>query len=686
MKFAQHWVPQMETSECGLACIASVLKIYGSAIDIRQLRERLGSTARGVTARQISQICSALSLRTRAVSCDVNELGQLRCPSILHWSFSHFVVMTEVRARSITILDPASGARSISLAQVGKHFTGIAIEIEKDSMFRPDEPKKSLELRKLFQLTKETKTPLVAAIILTFVAQVLILAAPAYMHFAVNRAAGAGDVSILSVVALAFVGLAVFSCVAGALRSLAIQQLSMIFSWDTSSRFFRKMLALPFTWFTRRRLSDVLARFDALESIRTVFSQVLVASGLDLFFFLVLSALMFFISPTLAAVVVTSFALTGLIQVLSQKKATMLSAESFSASIVERSRRIDAFRAIQAIKLFGAEVDFEAKWKNTLSDAMSKTHTESVFQIWLGSVTSFIESASLIFFIYVGAVAISNGEISIGAVFAMVAYRSQFVSRGGALLSAWTQWRLLEVYSDRISDVIDSEVEQVGPRPLVNGHVKFESLRFSNVGFSYGEAGQPLFDNLSFVIHAKSFTLLRGRSGSGKTTVIRLLCALESPTSGQVHVNSLPMSVFGVSRLRSICGVVMQDDDLLPGTVAENVSFFDPEQDRPRIEKCLLDAQILHEVAQFPFGIETHLGEGGLSVSTGQKQRILIARALYRNPELVVLDEATSNVDVDTERLIIESIVSRGATVVAVSHRASLGVFAANTIDIGKRD
>lgn len=685
MKHGKYWVNQLETSECGLACIASILKMLGSNVEMHQLRGHLGSSSSGLTMKKLMHMCRMLNLRARPVKCELDELRMLRAPSILHWDFNHYVVLVGVSRGRVDILDPAVGARSIPLADAGRHFTGVALEVEPDEFFRKEVKSERLRLRELFRLTQDAKPALVAAVLLTFVGQLLFLTGPIYMQLAVDRAATGGDFALLRTLAIGFCLLALFTAGADALRAIAINQFSIILGWDASVKFFNKMMRLPLLWFGKRRLSDVLARFDSLDSIRAVFSQVMISSGLDGVFLILLLLLMLFISPKLALYTVGAFLIVCGLRLAMQRHAVRLAAESFSSSIEERSKRIDAFKAIQTIKLNAAEKEFELKWKNAFALAMRRQQSETFLQIGLGSVRGFVESASLILIVYLGATQISASKISIGALFAFVAYRGQFLARASALLEAWVQWRMLSIYSDGLADVVRTEGENLGPVVPLEGEIAdLDCIEFRDVCFRYDLDEEPTLQLANFKFLRGDTIALRGKSGSGKTTLLRLITGLYQPSSGEIRINNQPLARFGTARMRSRCGVVLQDDDVLPGTIAENVSFFSSDQHRARIVSCLQEAQIWNDVRRFPLGLNTFLGEGGLNLSAGQKQRLLIARALYHEPSVLILDEATANVDEDCERRIIDALKKRGVMIVFVSHRSSISLAASRVYDLTK--
>ncbi|WP_439471484.1 peptidase domain-containing ABC transporter [Brevundimonas sp.] len=662
-------VLQTEASECGLACLVAAAGRHGHALTLAEARARYPVSSRGMTLAQIRDVGASLGLVGRAVECDIDELQRLTRPSILHWGFNHFVVLDRVSRRGVTVMDPAVGLIRLSMAEVSRRFTGMALELRAAPDFKRRKERSPLRLSSLFRVTPAFIGGIGQALALSLLMQVFVLASPLYMQTAIDQAALKGDIGLLGVLALGFGLFAVFNVVAEALRGLAFQKLTAILGWDMTSRLYRHLLRLPLPWFQRRRVADTFTRFESIAPVRQLLANGLAASLIDGLLALVTLCMMLLFAPVLAGVVVAGFVVYALVRLASIPLSMRLGAEALMADVAEQGKRLETIRAIQTIKVMGGEPEREGDWSNLYAETVKRNQAAAHASIGFRSLQSLTDAIVNVVVIYLGVTAIIQGRMTIGVLYAFMAYRGSFTSSITQAFELLVQWKMLDLHSERIADIaltdreagIDRAVEGLPP---VEGRVELR-----NVSFAYSPHDPPVLQNVGLVVEPGEFVAIIGPSGGGKSTLLKLVTGLYPVSYGDILLDGRSLETWGPRAVRRALGVVMQDDELLSGSISQNVSFFDEQVDVPRIWETLRIAGIEEEVARMPMGLDTFVGDAGRMLSGGQKQRVLLARALYRRPKILVLDEATSHLDVHREKSVTEALKGLAMTRIIVAHR-----------------
>lgn len=660
---------QSEASECGLVCLAIASDALGAKHDLAELRRRFPVSIRGLRLSDLVEVASCLGMTTRAVRCEVEELGQLRLPAILHWDLNHFVVLKRVSRRGFLISDPGKGEATLSAAELSPRFTGIALELERSPAFEKRASPSALKLQSLFRLTPEIMGPLAQTFVLSLLLQAYVIASPFHMKLAIDEAALKGDKGLLGVLALGFGLFALFNVGADALRGLALQRVGNLLQWDMSRRLFHHLLRLPLPWFQRRRLADVLARFESIEPVRQLIANGLVGAVIDGLLATVTLTMMFIFSWKLALVSTLMLGAYLGVRLAMTPLMVRLGADALSASIAEQGKRIETLRAIQTIKTMAAEPQRALDWSQRFSDVIRTNQETAKLGLLTRGLQTAAEALTSTVVIYLGAAAIIQNEMTVGALYAFVAYRTQFGARALTLMDQIVAWRMLDFHTARLSDIVLTPVESgVDQGPQTGAEIKGR-FELENVSFRYAPHEAPVFQQVYLDVEPGEFVAIVGPSGSGKSTLLKILCGLYPASGGEVRIDGMPLASWGPRHVRKNLGVVMQDDELLSGSIAENVAFFDEEIDMPWVWECLRRAALDQEVLAMPMQIESFVGDMGSALSGGQKQRLLLARALYRRPKVLILDEATSHLDVQKEAIVNEALKELSITRIVVAHR-----------------
>lgn len=675
---------QAETNECGLACIAISLGLLGSAIDLSELRRRHLVSARGLRLKELADIAAANGLVTRAVRCELDEVPDLKCPAILHWGMQHYVVLERVRRGRARIHDPAIGRTDVPLASLSRHFSGVALELSTAAGFKRRRDKSPLSLWSWFRLTPSMYGSLAQILLLSLLLQAYVVASPFYMQLAIDEAALKGDGKLLLSLALGFGLFALFNAGADALRGYITLRLTAMLNWDMTVRLFRHMLRLPLPWFQRRKLADVLSRFDSIAPVRDLISGALVATLIDGVLALVTLVMMFVFSAKLAVVVLVALALNVALRLGALPLSIRLGMEALAARVVESGKRIETIRAIQTLKVMGAETARESDWANKFAAVIKKEQAQGVAALVFNHLHGLVEAGAHVALVYLGAQAVLDGGMTVGLLYAFMSYQGQFTSRTSSLFDQMLHWRMTDMYSYRLADIVlsprEAGVDDTSPGPQrIAGGIELRDLAF---GYAPDEA--PVFRNVSLTIRPGEFVAIVGPSGVGKSTLLKVLCGLYPASQGQVCIDGRSLESWGAATVRQSLGVVMQDDELLAGTIAENVAFFDERIDTDLVWACLRQASLAEDILAMPMRGETYIGDMGANLSGGQKQRLLLARALYRKPRILILDEATSHLDAARETAINHALRQLDMTRIIVAHRRETIAAADRVIVLGK--
>lgn len=668
------YTPQTETAECGLACLATASAMLGASIDLATLRRRHSVSSRGLTLKQVMEIAAALDMSGRAVKCELEELAELERPAILHWGMNHFVVLDRVTRKGPRIHDPATGTRVVPWKEASQAFTGVALELSRAPAFRKRKERSSLNLWSLFRLTPALSAGLVQTLVLSLLLQAYVVASPFYMSLAIDEAALKGDTELLTALAVGFGLFALFNVGAEALRGVALQRVSNLLGWDMTRRMFRHMLRLPLPWFQRRRLADTLSRFESIEPVRGLVANGLVAAVIDGLLAVVTAIMMVIFAPKLALVVCAGLAVYVAVRLSSIPLTMRLGSDALMASVHEQGKRIETLRAIQTIKVMAAETEREGDWANCYAEVIRRNQAAGNAGMAFRAAHSATDALVNVAVIYLGARAVIAGELTVGLLFAFMSYKTQFLARTTGLFEQLVNWRLLDLHSDRLADIALTPVERgIDKVPVPGGRGGLPEmtgrLELDGVAFRYAPHEPWVFRGVSLTVEPGEFVAFVGPSGAGKSTLLKVLTGLYPASAGEVRLDGLPLAAWGPRAVRRGLGVVLQDDELLSGSIAENVAFFDERIDMDRVWEALAAAAVDEEVRNLPMGAESFVGDMGSALSGGQKQRVLLARALYRRPKILVLDEATSHLDLGRERQVNAALSKLNVTRLVVAHR-----------------
>ena len=659
---------QTEVAECGLTCLSMIAGYHGYDTDLHTLRRRFPISLKGATLQHIIQIGEDLDLSARALKVELEALESLQTPAILHWDLNHFVVLKSVSGSTVTIHDPGKGRRILSLDELSDHFTGVAVEFTPTNSFTPQKAVERVRLLDFLRATKGIKKAFAQLLVLSVLLQVFAIASPFYMQLVVDQALTTFDGDLLTVLAIGFLLLALIRAVTNAFRSWVIVYLGNTLSFQMGGNLFRHMIHLPLEFFEKRHIGDLIARFGSMDAIQKMLTTGMVSALVDGVMAITTFIMMWIYAPLLALLVLGVVLVYTAIRLALFWPLRTLTEEEIVTRAKEQSNFMESLRAIQSIKMFGKESDRQSLWKNCYADVANSRIRLGKFRVGYTGVNEVLFGIENVLVIYLGASMVLEGNFSVGMLYAFIAYKTQFTQKTSALIEQIIEFRMLGLHLSRLSDIALTEKEDLGDATTHNHEFKGE-LALKNVAFRYSDTEPYLFKDLNLHIKQGEAVAIVGVSGCGKSTLMKVMMGLLPVESGELLYDSRKLSEVGLKSLRAHIAAVMQDDQLLSGSIADNIAFFDASPEQEKIEACAKLASVHQDIAQMPMNYQSLIGDMGTTLSGGQKQRILLARALYRQPKLLFMDEATSHLDVQTERVVNEAIKALKITRVIIAHR-----------------
>jgi ATP-binding cassette, subfamily B, bacterial CvaB/MchF/RaxB len=673
---------QAEASGCGPVCLAMIAAHYGHHAAAAALQRAHRTSARGMSLQMLLRAAHHLGLTGRALRLDLDDLRKLRRPAILHWDQDHFVVLVHASRWRLTIHDPARGRRTLRITDASPHFTGIALELRPDASFRTHVPPPALTLRELLGPSRGLASTLLQILAMSLTVQVLVLLSPLLLQVVIDEVVISADRSLLAVIGLGFAGLIVVQNLLGYVRGWTVQFLSTTLSHQLLRNLFAHILRLPLSFYLQRHAGDLMSRFDSADTVQRTLSRSTVEAVVDGGIVILALVPMLAYSAGLSAITVSALLLYALLRLLSYGILRRTQEEQIAATARRNSTLLESLRSIQSIRLTDGEEVRSSQFQNQLADQLNAGIRVARLQLRFGTISNLITGLEQIAVIWLGATLILDGELTVGMLIAFLSYRGHLSARATALIERSVEFRMLGLHLERVSDIARAEPEPIrdtvlDDRPL-SGEVVIDSL-----GYRYSGSDDWLFHALNLSVAAGESVAVTGPSGCGKSTLLRLIAGLLFPCEGRVLYDGLDLRRLERHRLRREVGAVLQDDQLLAGSIAENIAAFDPERDAAQVEVAASSAAIHDEIMRMPMGYSTLVGDMGSTLSGGQKQRILLARALYRRPRILLLDEATSHLDPTCEARVNAAISAMRITRIIVAHRAETIASADRVIQLG---
>ena len=663
-------VRQTTETDCAAACLTMVLAHHGKSLRLSEVQQLLGAGRDGADALSVVTAARHHRLRARGVKvAEVEGLRFLEPGSMLHWGFHHYVVLESVDGNRVRIVDPGAGRRTLTLADAGKHFTGVALVFERGEGFEEAKAPRRGAMRYVREMLAQSAL-LRRILSLSIVLRLLALATPLLTGLIVDRVVPERDRSLLLVLAIGLAGVAAFDFLSALVRAHLMLHLRTKLDRRITYEFVAHLVALPYAFFHQRSAGDLMMRLNANTTIREILTAGTLTGMLDGALASLYLILLFSAHAGLALLVLVLGALRVLLFLATRRRQAELMSKTLQVQARSRNYQVQLFAGIGTLKAVGAEQHAVERWSNFFTDELNVSLARGRLDAFFEAAMNTLTTASPFLVLAVGASEVLAGRLSLGTMLAGSALAVGFLMPLTSLVSTAVQVQLLGSYMDRMDDVLEAEPEQdrtrALARPVLRGGITLE-----NVSFRYSPMRPDVVRDVSIDIEPGSFVALVGSSGAGKSTLAMLLMGLYRPTSGRILYDGADLATLDLIALRRQLGIVLQQPYLFAESIRRNIALGDEGLPLERIIEAAKKAHIHDFVQTLPLGYDTPIADGGASLSGGQRQRIALARALVRRPAILLLDEATSHLDTESERDVLEELERLRVTRLVIAHRLS---------------
>jgi ATP-binding cassette, subfamily B, bacterial HlyB/CyaB len=665
---------QQSAADCGIACLVMISRYWGKQFSVNRLRDIANVDRNGTSLRGLSGAAESIGLSTRPIKASLDQLAKQSLPAIAHWEGKHYVVVYEITPKHVIVGDPAIGQKTFTHKAFKRDWTGYALLLQPTAQFRNVKEDKT-SFWEFFELLKPHRVVLAEVLFASILIQLFGLVTPLFTQLILDRVVVQRSELTLTAVGLGLLMFSLFRVAITGLRQYLLDHTANQLDLALIVGFIRHTLRLPLSFFESRYVGDIISRVQENRKIQRFLSGEALSILLDLLTVFIYLGLMFWYSwqmALLSLIIVPPYFLLALIATPFLQR---ISREIFGALNSESSYLIEALTGVRTIKSVAVEQTVRWHWEELLNKAIKTTFSGQVISNSLQIFSNTIEAVITTTLLWYGAYQVIHNQLTIGQLVAFNMLLGNIIRPFQRLTVLWNQLQEVVISVERINDVLEAEPEEnleQKPRqalPMLLGDIRFDHLTFRY----HPDSDINVLENLSFHIKPGQMAALIGRSGSGKTTISKLVLGLYPPTEGRVLIDGQDMTGLSLQSLRQQVGVVDQDTFLFGSTIRENISLGHPEASLEEVMEASLMAGADEFIKKLPMGYETQIGEGGGLLSGGQRQRIAIARALLGNPRLLILDEATSHLDTESERIIQNNLtkILRGRTSLVIAHRLS---------------
>ena len=681
---------QHDCMQCGIACLQMICNYYGKEYSLDSLSKICFATTEGVSMLGISETATSLGFHVVNVKCTVKTLTEVSLPSILHWNQNHFVVLYRVKnEKKFYIADPGKGLVTYSLEEFKKHWIstnsngqdkGIAMFLETTPTFftHQMEDKKKISGKRsfhfLFGYVKKYRKYFGQVILGLIVGSLSQLVLPFLTQSIVDVGIKNQDIGFVWLILLGQLMLTISRTAIDFIRRWLLLHISLRINISLVSDFFIKLLKLPMSFFDTKLMGDLMQRMNDHSRVNNFLTQQTLNITFAMLTFVVFSVVLFFYNKLVFAIFLLGSILYGVWMTLFLKRRKLLDYELFEQQAINNNKTYEFITTIQESKLQDCEQRRRWEWEDTQAELFGVQMKSLKLQQTQEAGSIFINEVKNIIITVVAATAVIHGQMTLGMMLAVQYIIGQLNSPVEQLMNFFYSLQDVKISLERINEIHQMDDENGKEGLLTSIEDKDEGIDIKNIMFKYDpHALRKTIDNVNIHIPQGKVTAIVGASGSGKTTLIRLMLGYYPILEGTINIGNTDINKLNKKWWRRQCGVVMQDGVIFSESIARNIAVDDGDIDKERLLKAAEIACIKDYVMALPLKFNTKIGRDGVGLSQGQKQRILIARAVYKNPDYIFLDEATNSLDANNERSIVENLDKfyKGKTVVIVAHRLS---------------
>ncbi len=673
-------VRQHDITDCGAACLASIVKYHGGNISIAKLRDYSGTGKEGTTGYGIVKALQRLGFTAKGLKIDIEQLKKEEFPLIAHViadhsgkKLEHYVVVYKIENDIITYMDPAKGIVKSKLSLFQDIYTGRILSFKPGELLNIKTENNKALFDLIISIVKVLKLPIFIIVLISFIFSGLGILSTYYMKYLFDTVIEKGIFNELTYVSLFFIGIFIIQLLLGVIRSLMVTKLALKIDKELMLSYFKHVLRLPMSFFISRKDGEIISRFMDASKIREAISGITLTLSIDTVIaiaggFLLFMANRFLFYITLCILVL--YAITVLCFIRPLRKINTLQMES---NAVLTSHLVESLNGVETLKSFNALKKTDIVADTNFDDLIKKVYKGSILYSALTSITSAINGLGTILILWFGIIEISAGKMSTGDLLAFNSLLQYFLTPVRNLIDLSSEIQTAVAASNRLGEILEIEGEKyVDPQRNVVPDKLFGDLNMDNITFRYGYK-RPVIENLSLQIKAGEKIAIVGGSGSGKTTLARLIMNYYLPEKGTITIGGNDLRNIPLELIRKKIAFISQDVFLLSGTVKENIALGNADATMEEIIEASKHANCHEFIEKLHLKYETHIEENGSNLSGGQRQRIAIARAFLLHPDVLIMDEATSNLDTITEEAISNTLdlFEGKVTRIVIAHRLS---------------
>ncbi|ERH50198.1 hypothetical protein A6g_01620 [Bacillus velezensis] len=662
-------VKQLQQTECGLCCCAMLIRFYNSNETLFELRSFLEAGRDGLTIKQLKNLLVHKGFKADIYKSTILGLKKINVPFIAYWNNEHFIVVEKIKENYYYIIDPANGRRKLTEEEFKKGFSSYILYAVPSESFTPNKRKdKNVWFGVLKNITNY-KLLFSIIVFLSLISYLLTLYVPILVQKLIDTSIEYNNLnSISNIVWITFL-ISILYGMFVLFRGLKMISLNIFLSKNLVVDTFAHLLKLPFKFFDLRSPGDLLFRLNSMNGFRELLSTQLISGLIDLGAVVFILAYMFFKSIPLTLITILIFAINTIFMFLTRPAV----AQAIDDEVAEQSKsqaiQIESIFSIAAIKISGMENEIFSTWNNSFNEVIKRFKKRSILQNVVNTVTQVFQTIAPLVILILELLLFFDNKFTMGEVIAYHSLSVTFFGLTTALFGTYTQFILATSYLERVKDITETECEKNIENAVnlkLRGNVKLE-----NVSFSYTKHSPKVLKNISLEIREGQKIAIVGSSGSGKSTLSKLIMGLYDPTEGQICFDSIPLEKLDRKQLYKQMGIVPQDITLFNSSILKNITLNNKNISIEKVRKVAKAAQIDKEIESMPMKYNTPISEMGMNLSGGQRQRIVLARALLNDPKILILDEATSSLDLVNETLISKYLSEMGCTRVVIAHRLS---------------
>ncbi|MEN5055873.1 peptidase domain-containing ABC transporter [Sphingobacterium kitahiroshimense] len=689
---------QIDEMDCGATCLRTIFKFYGKQVSIQKIRDACQTTKGGVNLLGVSSAAESFGFRTFGIKTEVDQLEKVQLPSIVHWNQNHFVILYKIRKNKFYVSDPGSSTLThyprdeFLESWCSKEKEGIVLLLNPSPNFynigkENDDKKTFLNWRNFITYFSNYKSLINQLLIGVAIGSVLQLLAPFFTQAIIDIGIKSNNLDFINLILLGQIMVFLGSTTIAFVRSWILLHINTRVSISILSDLLTKIMKLPISFFELKTHGDLMKRMEDQKRIESFLTSSTINTVFSFTNFVIFSALLSFYDLKIFWVfIILSFIYFAWVS-LFMKKRRELDNKRFDIETEDKTYTVEMFQKINDIKFTNSEKQKRWHWETIQTKLFKyKTLNLNLSQIQSGGSAA-INQIKYIIIIYLSAKGVLNNEITLGTMMAI-----QYIV--GSLSNPLEQFIVfIQSYQDakisieRLNEIYEMDDEESNEQQYYKEIPDNQSIRFKSLSFKYIGAGfKPVFSNINLNFPEGKTTAIVGVSGSGKTTILKLLLRYYNPNSGEITIGDKNLNNISHKVWRESCGVVLQDSEIFADTISGNIAVGEENPNQEKINEAIRVANLQDYISQQPFGLHSKIGVTGKGLSQGQKQRLLIARAVYKNPSFLFLDEATNSLDAKNEKIIIENLekFALKRTVIVVAHRLSTVKNADNILVLDK--